>query len=950
MKTLIEKLKSRIEGEVRDDEVTRRVYSVDASIFEILPLCVVTPRVREDVIQVLQLAKEFGISVVPRGAATGITGGCLGKGIVLDFSKYMNRILKIDFERGFVICEPGVVQDKLNSVLSQNGYRLGPDTSTGNRATLGGMLANNAAGARSLKYGRMVDDVLEVEVALSSGETIHFREVDEVEFEEKCILNSIEGEIYREVGKIRVEDREEILKKFPKIPRRASGYNLDELIKSKNVNLSKIIAGSEGTLGVALEIKMRIVPTPKMTGFCVVHFDDMIEGMRAVAGMLEFNPISLEVIDDHIIEMGKQSPSVQDKLDWLIGNPAAVFVIEIEEETKNALEERLEKLVDILKIKQIGYSHVVLTDPVIMSHVWQVRKAGLGLLMSKRSYSRAVAFIEDISVGPEKLAGFLTEYKSYMKEIGKDSGIYGHAGSGCMHIRPYMDMRKEEDLKLMEKIMKDITQMLIKYGGALSGEHGDGIVRSWLNQALFGDRLYNAFVAIKQTFDPDNRMNPGKIVFPDPFDKSRRMDNKTSIHEIQTFLDFSKEGGFALAADMCNGNAQCRKSEGVMCPSFQASNDEYHTTRARAQTLRAIITGRLPMEEFTGEGLRDVLDLCIECKGCKSECPSEVDMAKMKAEFLYHYQNKHGYKMRDRLFAFIGKVNQYTSPMASLMNSASNFFISKIALSFLGIASERRLPTLAAMRFSKWVMKNPSSNGGKKVVLFNDTFTEFNVPEIGISAVKLLEALGYAVIVPSWHCCGRTLISKGFLRQAKDYAGKLIEALIPFANEKIPIIGLEPSCLYTIKDDFQGLLGYSHADLQQVISKCYTLDEFLVHQKIKLPLKKIFNNVKFHGHCHQKALGKTSDSIEVLKWIPDSIVKEIPTGCCGMAGSFGYEKEHYHFSKKIAEQQLVPSLKDLPSDTAVVANGFSCRHQIEHLCKSKPFHIAELLYQSLEHE
>ncbi len=948
MDKLVERLKGAIEGEVRDDWVTRRVYSVDASIFEVEPLCVVTPKGKEDVIRTVKIAGELGVPVVPRGAATGITGSCLGPGVVIDLSKYMDRILKIDAQRGVAVCEPGVVQDRLNGELAGFGLRLGPDTSTGNRATLGGMLANNAAGSRSLKYGRMVDHVVEVELVLAGGEVVRFGEVDPASFEIKAMGNRSEGRIYRAVSEIKRDYGEEIERHFPKIPRRVSGYNLDALVSGNTINLSKLVAGSEGTLGIVTEVAVNIVPVPKETGLLVVHFKDMLEGMDALSEMLSFRPISLEVMDHHLIGMGKQSKSVGDKLGWLQGEPEAVFAIEAEEDSKEKLQGRLEEIAAVLQQRGIGYGHTILIDPKAQSHIWQVRKAGLGLLMSKRSYSRAIAFIEDISVPPERLAGFMREFLDYMRGIGKDSGIYGHAGSGCMHIRPYMDVRSKDELALMKEIMKNVSRLLRKYGGALSGEHGDGMVRSWLNEEMFGEKIYKAFVLLKQAFDPDNRMNPGKIVFPVPFEEHRRMDDKTEIREIETFLDFSKEGGFALAADMCNGNAQCRKSEGTMCPSFQASHDEYHTTRARAEVLRSIITGREPVEAFTGEGLKDVLDLCIECKGCKRDCPSEVDMAKMKSEFLFHYQEKHGYKIRDRLFAFTGKMSRAAQRFANVANVLGKSWIARRVLSALGVSNERPLPRFAKERFTDWAGRNPSPPGGKPVVLFADTFTEFNEPQVGIAAKGVLEALGYTVIVPKWQCCGRTLISKGFLREAKSYAEKAVFQLLPFAEESIPIIALEPSCISALVDDFQGLLGYGSPSMQKVRESCRSFDEFLSRHPGKLPLKEGAGHILYHGHCHQKALGGTNAALEVLKQIPGSTVQEIPTGCCGMAGAFGYEKEHFAFSKKIAEQALIPALSRAPDGAVVVASGFSCRHQIEHLTQIKPLHLAELLYELLK--
>lgn len=945
MKELIEKLKQEIEGEVREDRTTKRVYSVDASIFEVEPLCVVTPKGKEDVVRTVQLAKEYEVPVTPRGAATGITGGCLGTGVVIDCSKYMDRILKVDIERGIASSEPGVVQDRLNEVLAKFGKRLGPDTSTGNRATLGGMLANNAAGARSLKYGRMVDAVVEVEIVLEDGEVVRFGEISAIEYERKKLESGAVGRIYRGVSQILAEYGDEIEKKFPRIPRRVSGYNLDALLVRNKLNLSQLIAGSEGTLGIVTELTTKIASAPQETGLLVMLVDDMLAGMEALPELLELNPISLEVMDHHLIAMGKQSKSVKNKLGWLQGNPQAVFTIELEEGTLAELEERLAKAASTLKKKKIGYGHSLLIDPDLKSHIWQVRKAGLGLLMSKRSFSRAIAFIEDISVPPEKLAGFLREYLTYMQGIGKDSGIYGHAGSGCMHIRPYMDVRDKKELELMKEIMRNISFLLKKYGGALSGEHGDGLVRSWLNEEMFGEKIYRAFLHLKRSFDPKNLMNSGKIVFPASFDENRRMDDKREVREIETFLDFSREGGFSLAADMCNGNAECRKLEGVMCPSFQASHEEFHTTRARAQVLRSIITGREPLEAFTGEGLKAVLDLCIECKGCKRECPSEVDMAKMKAEFLYHYQEKHGYKFRDRVFANTGKINRAAQLFAKGANIIARSSFAKYLQSSFGIAPERLLPLVSEFRFTEWARKNPSKRGDQKVVLFVDTFTEFNEPRIGIAAQKLLEKLGFQVIISGWQCCGRTLISKGFLADAKKYAEQLVSKLLPYAEENLPIVGLEPSCISALRDDFEGLLGYGNAAMRKVKERAFFFDEFLYLSQKKIPLKRDSEHVLFHNHCHQKSLGCLKEGLELLKQIPQLSVNEIATGCCGMAGAFGYEKEHYAFSVKVAELKLVPTILQAPRETQVVTNGFSCRHQIAHLTDKKPLHLAEMLYR-----
>lgn len=939
--TLEQDLKTSIAGEVHFDKIHRQVYSVDASIYEVEPIGIVLPKSRQDVIKAIEIANQYKVPVIARGAATGITGGCLGKALIIDHSKYLNRILHVDYENEYAICEPGVVQDRLNEALSAKGYRLGPDTSTGNRATIGGMLANNAAGSRSLLYGTMADHIRSVEMILSSGEALRFDELDSATFSEKCKLQDAEGRIYREVERIRSQYHHDIEKHFPKIPRRVSGYNLDRLIKPGPLNLCQVIAGSEGTLGIFTEIQVKICKRPRYLGLCIIHFQDMIEGMKSIATMLEFHPISLEMIDDKIIEMGRLSPLVRNKLEWLKGTPQAVFVAEFEGESPSIVAERLASFAKTMESKRIGYAYVSLTNSEEMAHVWEVRKSGLGLLLSKRTYSRAIAFLEDLTVSPQELPAFMERFCRYLKSKGKEAGIYGHVGSGCMHIRPYIDLRSLDDLRLMEQMMKDISELLLEHGGALSGEHGDGLIRSWLNKKMFGPELYQAFTELKAAFDPDNRMNPGKIVYGPPVDENLRLSPQTKQVPIETFLDFHDEGGIVLAADLCNGNGMCRKSEKIMCPSFQATQDEFHTTRARAQTLRDIFNGKLPIEEFSGEGVRSVLDLCLECKGCKTECPSSVDMAKMKSEFLHHYHKKHGISWRDWLFAHIGELNRAGSPFAWVINFT--YPLAKMFLSWIGITPKRPMPRLAKERFSDWFSKHTPLQG-KPVVLFNDTFTEFNEPEIGKAAVKVLESLGYQVIVPPWQCCGRPALSKGVLEYAKTQATNATKVLLPYAQQNIPIIGLEPSCLFTLKDDFGGLLGHDNEAVAFLKANCITFDEF-VH-KHTLSLTRLEKTVQVHGHCHQKALVGLKPTLEVLRAIPGLQVIEIDSGCCGLAGSFGYEKEHYDISMKIGNLKLFPAIHKQP-EAIIIAGGFSCRHQIKHGTQKRAIHLAEFLAQCL---
>lgn len=944
-------LRAGIEGEVRFDPITRKIYSVDASIYEIEPIGVVFPKTKRDLFAIARIAKKHEMALICRGAATGIAGGCIGKGLIIDTSKHLNKILEINFEKEFAICEPGVVQDQLNNALAKKGYRLGPDTSTGNRATIGGMLGNNAAGARSLKYGKMVDHVEEIELILASGEHVFFESQNEKSWMVKLGLKTVEGHIYREIDRIKREFYNDIATGFPSIPRRASGYNLDELIKSPFPNISKLIVGSEGSLGIATWIKLKICKKPKATALCIIHFDEMIRGMQHVPEMLEYHPISLEMIDKQILTLGRASLGLRDQMQWLKGDPEAIFIAEFEGDSTQEAWAKTAYFQEEMQRKNNGYTAVSLMAQDEMDAIWLVRKSGLGLLLSKRTYSRALAFLEDVSVAPDQLASFMQDFLRCLKKHQKQAGIYGHVGSGCMHVRPYIDLRDPQDVQQMTELMEEVSDLLLAYGGALSGEHGDGLVRSWLNPKMFGKRLYQAFIEIKTVFDPQNRMNPGKIIAAQSLVENLRMDPSTKMATIPTFLDFKPEGGFELSVDMCNGNGLCRKKEQLMCPSFQATGDEYDTTRARAQSLRAIVTGRLPIEEWTSQGIYDVLDLCLECKGCKTECPSHVDMAKMKAEFLYQYQEKHGYPLRSRVFSYSGTINQIASYFPSLFNSLIQ---SRLGLAFLDrmkITSQRPLPLLSKQRFSEWIKKHPSVVSEKQVVLFNDTYTEYHYPEIGKAAVAILEALGFEVIVPQWNCCGKPFISKGLLRQAKNKAKVLIDTLLPYAKKRIPIIGLEPSCILTLIDDYVGLLGGDHVEALLVRQHCFSFDTFLdqlIQQgAFSLPFKPQNCPVLIHGHCHQKALIGTQALIHVLKMVPGFEVSEINSGCCGLAGSFGYEQEHYKISMQIGELHLFPAVRNAGEQTLIVANGMSCRSQIAHGTRQKAWHLAEVLFKAL---
>lgn len=923
--------------ETRYDAVSRQIYSVDASIYEVAPKGIFLPKTKEELIKAIALANDAKIPITARGAATGITGGCLGEGMIVDTSVYLNQIEHIDLENETATVEPGVIQDQLNAELAKFGYRLGPDTSTGDRATIGGMTANNAAGARSLLYGRMVDAVEEIELILSGGDPIAFKMESDASWKEKLTLEGREGHIYREIEAIKKEYGDEIRKVFPKIPRRVSGYNLDELIKPSFFNIAKIIAGSEGTLGVISKIKVKIVKKPKNTALCVLYFPNISEALAPVETILKFRPIALELIDDKILAAGIKAPSMRGKLNWLKVSDAALLAAEFQADTIEALHSILDNFQSEMQKLNIGTAYSKLFDPQTQSEVWALRKSGLGLLLSKRSYSRAIAFIEDLSVAPEKLASFIERFTAYLKKIGKDAGVYGHAGSGCMHIRPFIDVRSGADLDLAKKIMLDVSEIVQEFGGAMSGEHGDGLIRSWMNEKMFGPKLYEAFKRLKRAFDPLNLMNPGKIVNGRPFRENLRFNPDIPLKSFNTFFSFKKEGGFELAVDLCNGNGFCRKKEGVMCPSFQVTHDEYDSTRARATALQGILKGKLHPDELANKDLLNILDLCIQCKGCKTECPSQVDMAKMKSEVLFQYQEKYGYSFRGRLFGELGKLLKWASPFRSIYNRIKDYAWVK---SLLGIAGERKLPRLAKNSFSSWFAKYPQK-AGKKVVLFNDTYTEFIQPEIGKAAVKVLNALGYEVIVLPWSCCGRPFISKGFLKEAKSKALKFLDLYKPY--QEFPLIGLEPSCILSFVDEYSDLLG------DEFFKKSILFDSFLEAHledgRLPLHFKREKKSVQVQVHCHQKALIGSKSTLEVLKAVDECKVVEIPSGCCGMAGSFGYEKEHYTFSMKIADLVLLKTIKQ--NDAVIIANGFSCRTQILDGSGKKAYHLAEFLAKYL---
>lgn len=956
MEQFIAELKYETKCEVLSDHISRRLYATDASMYEIEPLAVIIPRSKHDLTQALEITSRYQVPVIARGAATNVTGACLGKAVVIDCAKYLNHILEINYTEHYAIVQPGVVLDQLTEAIRPHGLTLGIDTSTKNRATIGGMIATNASGAYSLKHANLSSHILEIELVLHDGAIIRLGPQSKLEHKHALSEKSPVARLYRALERIKKAHAEDIKEHFPKISRRSSGYNLDTLL-ADNYNAAALICGSEGTLGIISEIKIALLPKKAFGTLTLLGFDSMTS-LQYVPKLLELKPDAIELVDDKIITAAKTHPTMQGRLDWLENkNPAALFIVEFEANDLESCIRQAKQAEELLQGSDTLSFCQTITDPKIQDNVWQMRNSGLGLLLSRRSYSRGVAFVEDATVPVAVLAPFVARFKAILDNHHKEAGFFGHVGAGCIHVRPYFDCRDPEELKRMQCVMHEVQQLVFEFQGVLSGEHGDGLVRSWTNATMFHPTLIQAFIELKLAFDPYNLMNPGKIVALDEQPLSKltehlRLNPETTTRELAPYFDFSKEGGLSLSVDMCNGNGQCRKKEGIMCPSFQVTHDEKDSTRARANLLRDFVHGKLSEKELFEEGFSSVLDLCIMCKGCKTECPSQVDMAKLKSEFLYMHRLKHRSRLRDWLLGHISSLLScftFGGPSISWLarKIAANSLCKKL-LHYIGIASERNLPLPAPRPFSS--LYTPSEKKGlKEVVLFIDTFTEFLHPSIGLSAIQVLKALDFDVNVPQWNCCGRTLISKGFLPEAKVKLQRLIDCLYEYAKKDIPIVGLEPSCLLTLVDEAKAL----HLDMQKV-STVANMSQLLVtflaeHADTLAKKASLFQaDVLIHGHCHQKALVGMHAELALIRRFVSGAVSEIPSGCCGMAGSFGYETEHAAFSKKIGELVLFPHIRHAKKGTLIITSGTSCRAQIEDVLGIKALHPIEFIAERLQ--
>jgi FAD/FMN-containing dehydrogenase/Fe-S oxidoreductase len=958
MSTLYEELRQVIDGEVRFDPYTRSLYSTDASMYQIEPIGVVIPRHLGDVVATVDIAHRHQVPVLPRGGGTGLAGQTVGHAVVVDFAKYMNQILEVNADEGWARVQPGVIQDELNAHLRPLGWLFGPDTSTSNRATIGGMTGNNSAGSHSIVYGKTIDHVLELSVVLSDASTTVLKALEKAELEAKCTGGVLENHIYREVKRIVEANRDEIHKRYPTIQRRVSGYNLDAFVRNGEFNVAKLVVGSEGSLAVVTEAKVRIVPRPKATAVCVVHFDDLVASTEASEEILACDPYAIEMVDRMVISLTRGAGELGRLMTFIEGDPAALLVTEFRGDTPAEAQARAEQMIARLKARGMGYAYVRAYAPPEQARVWRVRKAGLGLLMRVEGERKPIAFVEDTAVDPLKLPEFLRRFKKIIDDHGTSAGYYGHASVGCLHIRPLVNLKEPKEIELMTSITKEISDLVLEFGGAMSGEHGDGLARSHLNKKLFGPQLYRAFQDVKQAFDPRNIMNPGKIVNAPPMTENLRYGPEYRTGEFKTHFSFEKEGGFASAVERCIGVGECRKKlDGTMCPSYMVTLEEEHSTRGRANALREALSGRLPKEELTSPRMYEVLDLCLECKGCKAECPINVDMAKLKYEFLAHYYAAHGTPLRARLFANIERLNQVGCVLAPLSTTIANLAVSRWMLEKIaGIDRRRSLPPFARPPFDRWFRHHVPTTGTSAkghVILFHDTFMNYNYPEIGKAAVAVLERSGYEVRLVAKRCCGRPMISKGMLEEARANAIYNVNLLAPYAEQGIPIIGCEPSCILTLRDEYPDLVA--DARVETVAANSFMIEEFLAQLhgrgELQLPFRDVKRKLLLHGHCHQKALIGTGPSLTVLRLPPGFEVEEVDSGCCGMAGSFGFEQEHYDLSRAIGSRRLFPAvqakMQATNGDCDVVAAGVSCRQQVEHFTGKRPKHLVEVLAEAL---
>ena len=938
--------------EVRDDAVGRALYATDASIYEIEPLVVVIPRTEEDLAAAARGALERKLPILPRGAGTSLAGQAVGRAVVIDASKYLTRIRRLDPDARTVRVQPGVVLEQLNQAAGKHGLMFGPDVATANRATLGGMVGNNSAGTRSIRHGMTVDHVRSLRVFLADGTETRLASVPREELPRLARGTGVAGRCYRELPGLIDRHGGAIRAAFPPLKRRVGGYNLDRMLDSDRFDPAKLVVGSEGTLAVVAEADLDLVEVPRAKALAVLQFDDLFATAEAVPAVLETDPSAVELMDKLLLDLSGQSLLYRHKRWFLRGDPAGLLIVEYSGNAMAEVDAARERLEGLLTGGRVRCQSVWVDDPAKQAEVWEFRKAGLPLLMGMPGRRKPVSFVEDGAVDPARLGEYVRRFDQIVRGHGTEAAYHAHASVGLLHLRPLIDLKDAADVARMADIQRDVCELVLELGGTMSAEHGDGLARSHLNRRIFGDEVYGLFQRVKRLFDPEHLLNPGKIVDAPAMTENLRLGPDYAAALLPTVLDFDDQGGFAEAIELCNGAGVCRKRlSGTMCPSYMVTDEEEHSTRGRANALREAIAGHLPAGAFHSPRVKEVMDLCLSCKACKSECPSNVDLARIKSEWSHQVHQIEGTPLRDLVFGHVAAVNRWGSRLAPIANRLTGLPVVRwINEKLLGIDRRRRLPRFASTTFVQWfrertVAEDRATRGS--VALFPDCFCNYNEPEIGIAAVRVLEACGFEVVVPEAICCGRAMISRGLLTDAKAQAEANLRSLSPLVDRGIHVVGLEPSCILTFRDEYQAFrLG---EPARRLADRSLMIDEFLVeHAAARLPeLRLPESRAMLHGHCHQKSLAGTS-ATEMLLGRIDGLELTVPDcGCCGMAGSFGYAREHYDVSMAIAERALLPAVRSAPPDAHILAPGTSCRHQIRDGTGRDARHPIELVADAM---
>ncbi len=966
----LQDLAKNLNGEFFFDKLHKSIYATDASVYRMLPLAVAYPKSNADIKHLITFATTHKTTLIPRTAGTSLAGQCVGQGIVVDVSKHFTNIIAFNKKEQTITVQPGVVRDALNNYLKPHGLFFAPNTSTSNRCMIGGMVGNNSSGTTSIQYGVTRDKVLEMHTILSDGSQVAFGAISPEKFKQKTRLNTLEGQIYKTLYQklSKKEVQAEIQAKFPKteIHRRNTGYAIDELLKSNvfnnsadNFNMCKLLSGSEGTLAFTTQITLKLDKLPPQESLMVaIHFTSIENCLKAVAPVMKHNLYTCEMMDKTILDCTKHNKTQQANRWFIEGDPKAILMCEVRANTQETVLQMGNALIATIKQSGLSYAYPILQGSDI-AKANALRSAGLGLLGNIIGDKKAVACIEDTAVALPDLANYITDFSALMKRYNQEAVYYAHAGAGELHLRPVLNLKKKEDVSLFRKITTEVAYLVKHYGGSMSGEHGDGIVRAELIPIMIGNANYNLLRQVKAAFDVNNIFNQGKIVDAFPMDKALRYQPDRVEPKIPTFMDFSASMGILREAEKCNGSGDCRKLPefgGVMCPSYRATRNEKDTTRARANALREFLTNSTQDNKFNHKALKQIFDLCLSCKACASECPSSVDVASLKAEFQYQYQMVNGTPLRHKLFAYNNTLNALASLVPQITNTIfSNKHTASILKKFMGVAPERHLPLLSKKSLNKTI-KSIANTAVKKqtiktVYFFNDEFTNHLDANIGRDAITLLMALNYTVKFVKHAESGRAFISKGLLKQAQKKANKNVAVFAKIISKHTPLIGIEPSAILTFKDEYLKL-AHDKTSAKEIAKHTFLIEDF-IQQEIKLGhiTSKQFTtkalSIKYHGHCYQKALSNQSSSFDVLNLPENYKVTIIPSGCCGMAGSFGYEKEHYQISMAVGNQTLFPAIRNASNDVVIAANGTSCRHQIKDGTKREAKHPITILKEAL---